>query len=186
MLFRSVDEKTLTAESDALLTGRADDRLYVEAEMPLREIIINFYDRLKSVSQGFASFSYALIGYRTGDLVRLDILIAGEEQPVLGEVVPAPRAYDIGRSRLSALKELLPKELFAVALQAVIGGRIIARETIAAVKKDVTSHMYGGDRTRKMKLWKKQQRGKKRLARTGRVTIPPDVFFKLHKTNYRP
>ncbi len=161
----------------------AGDRLHVEAEAPLREVIVDFYDRLKSISQGFASFSYTLIGYRAGDLVRLDILVAGEEQAVLGEVMPSARAYDVGRQRLAALKELLPKELFAVALQASVDGRIIARETIPALKKDVTSHMYGGDRTRKMKLWKKQQRGKKWLKETGRVTIPPDVFFKLHRTN---
>ncbi|OGZ96207.1 MAG: elongation factor 4 [Candidatus Sungbacteria bacterium RIFCSPHIGHO2_01_FULL_54_26] len=176
---RVTDMAVPASRWDLSLTGRAGDRLHLEGEAPLREVIVDFYDRLKSISQGFASFSYTLIGYRTGDLVRLDILIAGEEQPVLGEVVPRARAYDIGRQRLAALKELLPKELFAVALQASIAGRIIARETIPAAKKDVTSHMYGGDRTRKMKLWKKQQRGKKRLKETGRVTIPPDVFFKL-------
>lgn len=160
----------------------AGDRLHVEGEAPVREIIVNFYDKLKSVSQGFASFSYEIIGYRPGDLVRLDIVIAGDNQPVLGDVVPSTRAYDIGRRRLAALKDILPKELFSVSLQAVVGGRVIARETIPALKKDVTGYMYGGDRTRKMKLWKKQQRGKKRLARTGRVSIPPDVFFKLHGT----
>ena len=156
------------------------DRIHIEAEAPLREIIVDFYDRLKSASQGFASFSYTLIGYRPGDLVRLDIVIAGEPYAPLGEVVSATRAYDIGRQRLTALKELLPRELFAVALQASVGGRIIARETIPAAKKDVTGYLYGGDRTRKMKLWKKQKAGKKRMARTGRVVIPPDVFFKLH------
>lgn len=160
----------------------AGDRLHVEGEAPLREIIVNFYDKLKSVSQGFASFAYHMIGYRAGDLVRLDIMIAGENQPVLGDVVPTTRAYDIGRRRLVALKDILPKELFAISLQAVVSGRVIARETIPALKKDVTGYMYGGDRTRKMKLWKKQQRGKKRLKETGRVSIPPDVFFKLHGT----
>lgn len=159
----------------------AADRLLVSFEAPLREVIIDFYDRLKSVSHGFASFSYEPIGYRAGDLVRLDIIIADELQPSLAEIVTRDAAYGIGRSRLGALKELLPAELFSIALQAVVDGRIIARETIPAVKKDVTAHMYGGDRTRKMKLWKKQQKGKKRLKETGRVAIPPEIFFKLHR-----
>jgi len=159
----------------------AAGRLLVSFEAPLRAVIIDFYDKLKSVSHGFASFSYELIGYRTGDLVRLDIIIADEIQPSLSEIVPAPAVYEIGRGRIRALKELLPAELFSIALQAAVEGRIIARETIPAVKKDVTAHMYGGDRTRKMKLWKKQQKGKKRLKETGRVTIPPEIFFKLHR-----
>ncbi|MFY9462745.1 MAG: translation elongation factor 4 [Candidatus Sungiibacteriota bacterium] len=159
----------------------ASDRLLVSFEAPLREVIIDFYDKLKSVSHGFASFSYEPIGYRPGDLVRLDIIIADEIQPSLSEIVPAKEAEVIGRDRIKALKALLPAELFAIALQAAVGGRIIARETIAAVKKDVTAHMYGGDRTRKMKLWKKQQKGKKRLKETGRVKIPPEIFFKLHR-----
>ncbi|MBI2053315.1 MAG: elongation factor 4, partial [Candidatus Sungbacteria bacterium] len=157
------------------------ERMLIEFEAPLREVIVDFYDKLKSASHGFASFSYSPIGYRACDLVVLEILIAGEIQPSLAEVVPRDQVYVLARARLAALKELLPKELFAVALQAVVEGRIIARETIAAVKKDVTAHMYGGDRTRKMKLWKKQQKGKKRLKETGRVTIPPEIFFKLHR-----
>lgn len=164
------------------LTG---DRMRVEAEIPLRTVVTDFYDRLKSISEGFASFAYTLIGYRSADLVRLDIMVAGDVSPVLAEVVPSVKAYDIGRQRIAALKELLPRELFAVALQAAVGGKIIARETLPALKKDVTGYMYGGDRTRKMKLWKKQQRGKKRLKETGRVTIPPDVFFKLHKSTFQ-
>lgn len=160
------------------LTG---ERILVEFEAPLREVIVDFYDRLKSASHGFASFSYAPIGWRAADLVRMDIVIAGEAQPSLAEVAPRSAVYGLARQRLAALKELLPKELFAIALQAVVEGRIIARETIAAAKKDVTAHMYGGDRTRKMKLWKKQQKGKKRLKETGRVTIPPEIFFKLHR-----
>jgi GTP-binding protein LepA len=156
------------------------DRLLMTAVAPLREIILDFYDKVKSATRGFASFSYEPTEYRAGDLVRLDIVIADEIQPSLSEVVGRDRAYALGRSRLAALKELLPAELFAISLQAAVDGRILARETIAAVKKDVTAHMYGGDRTRKMKLWKKQQKGKKRLRETGRVTIPPEVFFKMH------
>lgn len=157
------------------------DRLLLTFDAPLREIVIDFYDKLKSVSHGFASFSYELTGFRPGDLVRLDIIIAGETQLSLAEVVRRDAVYTIARSRLATLKELLPAELFAIALQASVEGRVIARETIAAAKKDVTGYLYGGDRTRKMKLWKKQQKGKKRLQKTGRVTMPPEVFFKLHR-----
>ncbi len=172
----------LISEAGGAMTGTetlAGDRLLVLFEAPLREVIIDFYDKLKSASHGFASFSYEPAGERPGDLVRLDIIIADEMQPSLAEIVLAPAAYAIGRARLAALKVLLPAELFKVALQATVAGRVIARETIAAVKKDVTAHMYGGDRTRKMKLWKKQQKGKKRLQETGRVAIPPEIFFKL-------
>jgi GTP-binding protein LepA len=159
----------------------ASRRLAIGAEASLRGIITNFYDMLKSATQGFASFSYVVSGYRPGNLARMDILIAGDPEPAFAEVVYRPDAYTIGRGRLAALKELLPRQLFAVSLQARVGGRVIARETIPALKKDVTGYLYGGDRTRKMKLWKKQQRGKKRLKETGKVSIPPEIFFKLHR-----
>ena len=157
------------------------NRLTLHFEAPLREIIVDFYDELKSVSQGFASMAYELSGYQISDLVRMDILVAGERVLTLAEIVPRKKADGIARARLVKLKELLPRELFAVALQAEIGGRIIARETIAAMRKDVTGYLYGGDRTRKMKLWKKQQRGKKRLKESARVNIPPEVFLKMFK-----
>lgn len=158
-----------------------ENRLLVRCEAPLREIIIDFYDDLKSISQGFASMSYRVLGFRRADLVRLDILVAGEKVLPLAEMVPRPNAYFLGRERVKKLKELLPRELFAVALQAQAEGRILARETIPAMKKDVTGYLYGGDRTRKMKLWKKQQKGKKKLKERGRVDIPPDVFMKMLK-----
>ncbi len=157
----------------------AGERLRVRLEAPLREIIVDFYDTLKGISEGFASMSYRISGWRDADLVRLDFLIAGDRVPALSEVVPRENAYRLGRTRVAALKEVLPKRLFAIAIQAEVGGRIIARETISALKKDVTGYLYGGDRTRKMKLWKKQQRGKKRLKETGRVDIPADVFLKI-------
>ncbi len=157
------------------------ERLRVAFEIPLREIIIDFYDKLKSVSQGFASMSYHISGFRVADLVKLDILVAGEKIPPLAEMVPRDESFFIGRQRVEKLKELLPKALFAISLQAEAGGRVIARETIPALKKDVTGYLYGGDRTRKMKLWKKQQRGKKRLKETGRVEIPAEVFLKMLK-----
>lgn len=160
------------------LTG---DRLMLHLEAPLREIIVDFYDELKSVSQGFASMAYELSGYRESDLVRMDILVAGERVPTLAEIVPRQKVDLIARARLAKLKDLLPRELFAIALQAEIDGRIIARETIAAMRKDVTGYLYGGDRTRKMKLWKKQARGKKRLKESAHVNIPPEVFLKMFK-----
>ena len=157
------------------------DRLMLHVEAPLREIIVNFYDELKSVSQGFASMAYELSGYRMSDLVRMDILVAGERVPTLAEIVPRQKVDIIARQRLTKLKDLLPRELFVIALQAEVNGRIIARETIAAMRKDVTGYLYGGDRTRKMKLWKKQQRGKKRLKESAHVNISPEVFLKMFK-----
>lgn len=159
----------------------AGERMLVSFEAPLREIIVDFYDKLKSISQGFASMSYEVIGFRPADLVRLDILVAGEKVTSLSEMAPREKAYFIGRERIQKLKELLPRELFAVALQAQVEGRIIARETLTALKKDVTGYLYGGDRTRKMKLWKKQQKGKKKLKEMGRVEIPPEVYLKILK-----
>ncbi len=157
------------------------ERLLIRFQAPLRGIIIDFYDKLKSISQGFASMAYSLGGYRPADLVRLDILVAGEYVPALAEVVLREDAYRIARERVAKLKEFLPRELFSVALQAEVGGRVIARETIPALRKDVTGYLYGGDRTRKMKLWKKQQKGKKKLKEMGRVEIPPEIFLKMLK-----
>ena len=173
----------LTEKSGRLLETMdlAGGRLMVKAEAPLREVVIDFYDRLKSVSQGFASMAYEIGEYRKEDLVRLDILVAGEDVPAFTEILPRDKACYLGRAKLEKLKELLPRELFAVALQAMIEGRVIARETIPAMKKDVTAHMYGGDRTRKMKLWKKQQKGKKRLLASAHVNIPAEVFLKMIK-----
>lgn len=162
-------------------TNNLGDRILLKFETPLREIIVDFYDQLKSVSQGFASMSYEPTGFRRADLVRLDILIAGEQALPLSDMVPRKDVYFIGRERVQKLKEILSRELFAVSLQAQAEGRILARETIPALKKDVTGYLYGGDRTRKMKLWKKQQKGKKKLKERGRVEIPADVFLKMLK-----
>lgn len=159
----------------------AGDSLLIKFDSPLREIIVDFYDKLKSISQGFASMSYELTGFRQADLVRLDILVAGEKVTPLSEMVPKEKAYFIGRERVQKLKEILPRELFSVALQAEVEGRIIARETLSALKKDVTGYLYGGDRTRKMKLWKKQQKGKKKLKEMGKVDIPAEVYLKILK-----
>jgi len=165
-------------EETTSLTG---DRMLIKFRAPLREIIIDFYDRLKSVSNGFASMAYEMAGWSHADLVRLDLLVAGEKVSALAEIVPREKSYMVARERVAKLKEILPRELFAVALQAEVEGRVIARETISALKKDVTGYLYGGDRTRKMKLWKKQQKGKKKLKEMGHVEIPPDVFLKMLK-----
>lgn len=159
----------------------AGGRIILRAEAPLREVILDFYDKLKSVSQGFASVAYELADYRPSDLVKMDVLVAGERMPLLSEIVPREKVYFLAREKLSKLKGLLPRELFAIALQVEVEGRIIARETIPALRKDVTGYLYGGDRTRKMKLWKKQQKGKKRLLESAKVEISPEVFLKMIK-----
>lgn len=149
--------------------------------VPLSEIVIDFYDRLKSVSQGYASMSYEPAGVQAYDLVRLDILVASELVEPFSRIVPREQAPYIGRSMVTKLKEVLPKQWFEVTLQAALGGKIIARETISALRKDVTGYLYGGDVTRKMKLLKKQAKGKKRMKAEGRVQIPHDVFLKMLK-----
>jgi len=155
------------------------ERIMVLFEAPLREIIVDFIDRLKSISEGYASMSYHFIDFRKSDLVRLDFLVAGEPERALFLVVPRLKAYSIGSAAVKKLKELIPKQLFMVSLQGAVGGKVIAREDIPALKKDVTGYLYGGDRTRKMKLWKKQKRGKSRMKESGRVAIPAEVYLKM-------
>lgn len=149
--------------------------------VPLSEIVTDFYDRLKSVSQGYASMSYEPAGVQPYDLVRLDILVASEMVEPFSRIVPREQAPYVGRAMVVKLKEVLPKQWFEVTLQAALGGKIIARETISALRKDVTGYLYGGDVTRKMKLLKKQAKGKKRMKAEGRVQIPHDVFLKMLK-----
>lgn len=150
-------------------------------EMPLSEIITDFYDKLKSVSSGYASMSYEPKGMQVGDLVRLDILIAGDIVEPFSRIVPKEKAYHEGRAMVTKLKEVVPPQMFEVSIQAAIGGKVIAAEAIRAKRKDVTQHMYGGDITRRMKLWKKQKRGKDRMKETGRVNLPQEVFLKMLK-----
>lgn len=157
----------------------SSDRAQVIYEVPLSEIIIDFYDRLKSVSAGYASLNYEIIGYQEGDLVRVNIRVSDQEVPALSFIAPRLRAEGRGRRVCQKLKDILPKEQFSVALQAVIGGKVIARETISAYRKDVTGYLYGGDRTRKDKLLKKQARGKKRMKKFGKVNIPQEAFRSL-------
>jgi GTP-binding protein LepA len=157
------------------------ERIILVYEAPLREIIVNFYDKLKGVSQGFASMNYKLLGYRPSELVKMDILIAGEIEPAFSKIVPKEKAYEEGKALVSKLKESLPAQQFSVALQAVIGGKVIARETIKARRKDVTGYLYGGDYTRKRKLLEKQKKGKKLLKEKGSVRIPTKTFLEVFR-----
>jgi GTP-binding protein LepA len=149
--------------------------------VPLAEIVTDFYDRLKSVSSGYASMSYEQGDYLESDLVRLDILVAGDLVEPFSRMVPKNRAHDEGKRIVERLKNIIPKQWFVVAIQAAIGGKIIARETISALRKDVTGYLYGGDVTRKKKLLEKQKRGKARMKEEGKVNIPQSVFLEMLK-----
>ncbi len=157
------------------------DLMIIRFEAPLMDIISDFYDKLKSVSSGYASMNYEVLEYRPGDLVKLEFLLASDKFEAFSRIIPRQRMERDARLVCQKLKELLPRENFQVAIQASVAGRIIARETIPALKKDVTGYLYGGDRTRKMKLWKKQQRGKKKLKELGRVEVPSKVYLEILK-----
>ncbi|MBU6447393.1 translation elongation factor 4 [Patescibacteria group bacterium] len=157
------------------------NRVLMEFEMPLANIIIDFYDKLKSVSSGYASLNYDLIENRQGDLVKIDILVAGEPVEALASIAHRSTAESDGRDLISKLKDLIPRQQFEIALQAAIGGKVIARETIKAFRKDVTGYLYGGDVTRKMKLLNKQKKGKKRMKMVGKVEIPQEAFLAVLK-----
>lgn len=159
----------------------AGDRLKILCEMPLREVVSDFFDKLKSVSSGYASMHYEEAGMRVADVERLDILVAEEMIPALSRILSRKKVQMVARFMVASLKGILPRQLFQVKIQAVAQGRILASETLSALRKDVTGYLYGGDRTRKMKLWKKQKEGKKRLQASGRVNISPDVYLKMLK-----
>ncbi len=174
----------LCLDKRGILTSQhflTSERVELTYEMPLAEIVFDFYDKLKSISKGYASFDYHIIGYKKADLVKLDILLNGEQVDALSSLIHRDHAYDFGRRMCEKLKELIPRQQFEIAIQAAIGAKIIARETVKAVRKDVTSKCYGGDITRKRKLLEKQKKGKKRMRQVGNVEVPQSAFMAVLK-----
>jgi GTP-binding protein LepA len=177
---------TLCIEKRGILSNQhyiTADRVELIFEMPLAEIVFDFYDRLKSISRGYASFDYHPLEYRQSNLVKMDILLNGDQVDALSALIHRDNAYSFGKKICEKLKELIPRQQFVIAIQAAIGAKVIARETISAIRKDVTAKCYGGDISRKRKLLEKQKEGKKRMRQVGNVEIPQQAFMAVLKLN---
>jgi GTP-binding protein LepA len=157
------------------------DRVELSFEMPLGEIVFDFYDKLKTVSRGYASFDYHPLDYKRSNLAKLDILLNGDQVDALSALIHRDHAYDFGKKICVKLRELIPRQQFDIAIQSAIGSKIISRETVKALRKDVTAKCYGGDITRKRKLLEKQKKGKKRMRKVGNVEIPQNAFMAVLK-----
>jgi GTP-binding protein LepA len=177
---------TLCIEKRGVLTNQVyltSDRVELSFDMPLAEIVFDFYDKLKSISRGYASFDYHPLEYRASDLVKVDILLNAEPVDALSFLVHRTNSHTVGRKLCEKLKELIPRQMFVIAIQAAIGAKIVARETISAMRKDVTAKCYGGDISRKRKLLEKQKEGKKRMRQIGTVEVPQKAFLAVLKLN---
>ena len=177
-ILKLLEEKRGTQKKFEYLNG---GRVLILYELPLNEIVLDFYDRLKSASRGYASLDYHLAGYRVSPMVKLDIMVAGESVDALSIIVHKDVSYERGKALIERLRKLIPRQMFEVALQAAIGGKIIARETVSAIRKNVLAKCYGGDISRKRKLLEKQKEGKRRMKRVGRVEIPQEAFLSVLK-----
>jgi GTP-binding protein LepA len=158
-----------------------EDRVMLKYQLPLNEIATDFYDQLKSCTAGYATFDYEGPFYRIADVVKMDILLNGQPVDALSYIVHKEKSYRSGRSIVEKLRKVIPRQQFDVAIQAAIGSRVIARETVKQLRKDVTAPLYGGDITRKMKLLEKQKRGKKRMKQVGTVSVPQEAFYTILK-----